>query len=103
MCRSLVCRTDVEAARPRAARGVRSMYRVTMFALGTLLFLTACGGGGTTNTNTGGNNGGGNTTPPPTASNTPFWSQWGANPQHSGLVAVAGQSAAHQLANIVYD
>ncbi|MGA8013216.1 MAG: hypothetical protein WB949_12380, partial [Candidatus Acidiferrales bacterium] len=22
--------------------------------------------------------------------NTPFWSQWGANPQHAGMVAVAG-------------
>jgi len=35
--------------------------------------------------------------------NTPFWAQWGANPQHTGMVSVAGQNAANQLANIVYD
>jgi hypothetical protein len=39
----------------------------------------------------------------PPASNTPFWGQWGANAQHSGLVNVAGQSVAHQLADIIYD
>lgn len=39
--------------------------------------------------------------PPP--SNMPFWSQWGANSQHSGMVNAAGQSAATQLADIVYD
>ena len=81
------------------------MYRIATFALAALLTLTACGGGGSSNTGNNGsnNNGGGNTTPPPTASNTPFWAQWGANPQHSGLVGVAAQSATHQLADIVYD
>jgi Viral BACON domain len=39
-------------------------------------------------------------TPP---ANTPFWAQWGANPQHTGAVAVVGQNAANQLANIVYE
>ncbi len=43
------------------------------------------------------------TTPPPPPSNTPFWAQWGADSQHSGMVAVAGQNPAHQLADIVYD
>jgi hypothetical protein len=62
--------------------------------------LTACGGGG------GGNvvnppPPGGST--PPAPSNTPFWAQWGANPQHAGMVSVAGQTVTNQLANIVYD
>jgi hypothetical protein len=39
-------------------------------------------------------------TPP---SNTPFWAQWGADPEHQGMVGVAAQNAANQLANIVYD
>jgi len=39
----------------------------------------------------------------PAPSNSAFWPQWGANPQHSGTVGVAGQNAASQLANIVYD
>ena len=39
----------------------------------------------------------------PVPSNAPFWAQWGANPQHAGMVAVAGQSAAHKLADIIYD
>lgn len=39
----------------------------------------------------------------PAPSNTPFWAQWGANPQHEGMVSQAGQSLAHQLADIVYD
>ena len=66
-----------------------------------LLVLTACGGGGSPSG--GSNNGGGGTTTFPPAANTPFWAQWGANPQHSGMVNVAGQSATHQLADIVYD
>lgn len=41
--------------------------------------------------------------PPPAASNTPFWAQWGANPQHSGDVSVAGQSLTTKQADIVYD
>jgi len=39
----------------------------------------------------------------PAPSNAAFWGQWGANPQHSGMVNVAAQTTAHQLANIVYD
>lgn len=39
----------------------------------------------------------------PVPANTPFWAQWGANPQHSGSVAVAGQNSAHKLADIIYD
>jgi hypothetical protein len=38
-----------------------------------------------------------------TASTTPFWPQWGANPRHTGMVAVTGQSLNETLANIVYD
>ena len=49
----------------------------------------------------GGGGGGGGNNPP--ASNTPFWAQWGANPQHAGMVGVAGQSVAHKLADILYD
>ena len=37
------------------------------------------------------------------ASNAPFWAQWGANPQHSGMVAATGQALNHTLANISYD
>jgi Viral BACON domain len=37
------------------------------------------------------------------ASNAPFWPQWGSNPQHSGMVAVTGQSLSNTLANIAYD
>jgi BACON domain-containing protein len=39
----------------------------------------------------------------PAPSNAAFWAQWGANPQHAGMVNVAGQSLTHQLADIVYD
>jgi hypothetical protein len=39
----------------------------------------------------------------PVPSNAPFWAQWGANPQHTGMVAAAGQKAAHMLADIIYD
>jgi hypothetical protein len=35
--------------------------------------------------------------------NAPFWAQWGADPQHAGMVSVAAQAAVNQLANIVYD
>jgi BACON domain-containing protein len=37
------------------------------------------------------------------ASNAPFWPQWGANPQHSGMVAATGQPLNHTLANFAYD
>jgi len=36
-------------------------------------------------------------------SNAAFWSQWGADAQHAGMVGVAAQSVAAQLANVVYD
>jgi hypothetical protein len=40
----------------------------------------------------------------PVAANTPVWPQWGANPQHSGmLTGIAGQSVATKHADIVYD
>jgi hypothetical protein len=72
--------------------------------ISAVLCLAACGGGGSDN------NGGGTpppppppATPPPAASTAPFWTQWGANPQHSGAVGVAGQNAARQLADITYD
>jgi hypothetical protein len=56
--------------------------------------LAGCGGGSSM-TNAG--------TSMPSPSNTPFWSQWAANSQHSGAVAIAGQSLNNQLADIVYD
>src|SRR5579871_3465870 len=39
----------------------------------------------------------------PAPSNAPTWAQWGANPQHTGMVNVVGQQTAHQLADIIYD
>jgi hypothetical protein len=39
----------------------------------------------------------------PAASDNPVWPQWGSNPQHTGMVAVAGQELAEILANIAYD
>jgi len=36
-------------------------------------------------------------------SNSPFWGQWGADPEHEGDVNVAGQTPTQQLADIVYD
>ena len=39
----------------------------------------------------------------PQAANTPFWPQWGSNPQHTGMVSVAGQGLTNKLADIVYD
>ena len=39
----------------------------------------------------------------PAPSNTPFWAQWGANPQHTGMVGRPGQTLNTQLADIVYD
>jgi hypothetical protein len=32
-----------------------------------------------------------------------FWSQWGRNPQHTGMVSVAGRPINNKLADIVYD
>lgn len=70
--------------------------QVLLAGIGVVM-LSCCGGGG------GGNSMGGGGGTPPAPSDTPFWAQWGANPQHSGMVSVAGQSPAHQLADIVYD
>src|SRR5271167_2699039 len=33
----------------------------------------------------------------------PFWSQWGRNAQHTGMVNIAGQQLNNKLADIVYD
>jgi len=41
--------------------------------------------------------------PPPPASNSPFWGQWAATAQHTGMVSVAGQGLNHKLADLVYD
>ena len=57
------------------------------------LGLAACGGGGSHTIKN----------PPPPASNTPFWTQWGSNAQHTGNVAVAGQSVMANQADITYD
>ncbi|MGO9648073.1 MAG: hypothetical protein ACLPOO_08460 [Terriglobales bacterium] len=35
--------------------------------------------------------------------NRVFWSQWGRNPQHEGMVSSFGQPLNHKLADIVYD
>lgn len=77
----------------------------------SLILLSACsdGSGGVNGFNpppgggNGGGGGGGGGSSNPAASNTPFWQQWGADQQHSGHVAVAGQSATRQLADITYD
>ncbi len=37
------------------------------------------------------------------AGDQPIWSQWGQNPQHTGMVDVAGQPLNEKLADIVYD
>jgi hypothetical protein len=75
-------------------------HRFCTFVLAALFLicLAGCGGGHSSTPPPGG---GGPQIP--AASNTPFWAQWGANPQHSGNVTVAGQSTTHQLADIVYD
>jgi outer membrane protein assembly factor BamB len=40
---------------------------------------------------------------PPPPVGTPFWTEWGQNPQHAGSVNVAGQAPNRMLASIVYD
>ncbi|MFI5107164.1 MAG: hypothetical protein ACHP79_19740, partial [Terriglobales bacterium] len=40
---------------------------------------------------------------PPPPSNSPFWAQWAANPQHTGMVNVAAQNTVHQLADVISD
>ena len=37
------------------------------------------------------------------ASGQAFWSQWGRNAQHTGMVNIAGQPLDNKLADIVYD
>jgi hypothetical protein len=37
------------------------------------------------------------------ASGQAFWAQWGRNPQHTGMVNIAGQPLNNKLADIVYD
>ena len=64
------------------------------------IVLAGCGGSKTTTTQTGLGSGTGGGPPP---SNAPFWAQWGANPQHTGSVAVAGQTPLKQIADIPYD
>jgi hypothetical protein len=72
------------------------MNRATLVCMLTAITLISigCGGGG-----------GGHmiSNPPPAASDTPFWAQWGSNPQHSGNVSVAGQSLTNKHADIIYD
>ena len=63
-----------------------------LLAVGFCAMLSACGGG----------SGSPVVTVPP-ASNQPVWSQWGSNPQHTGMVALAGQSLTNKHADIVYD
>lgn len=41
--------------------------------------------------------------PQPPPSNSPFWAQWGANPQHTGMVKVEAQKTAQLLADVIYD
>lgn len=68
-----------------------------LLAIPLTLTLAACGGGSS------GGNGGGGGTPPPPASQSPFFAQWGFDPQHDGAVAVAAQALNTKLADIVYD
>jgi hypothetical protein len=72
------------------------MIRIPQVAFAVLvsLLLAGCSSRSTTVMNSG---------PPPPPSNTPFWAQWGANAEHSGMVPVAGQNLNNQLADIVYD
>lgn len=39
----------------------------------------------------------------PAATDSPFWAQWGANPQHTGAVSVSAQTLNTQIADITYD
>lgn len=73
-------------------------FRPFHLLLITLLIsaLAACGGGSSAG------NGGGNGAPPP-ASQSPFFAQWGFNPQHDGAVTVSAQNLNRKLADIVYD
>lgn len=72
----------------------RSMC-VYLMCLGMVLWLAGCGGSSGDGMNP--------IPPPPPASNSPFWAQWGATPQHIGMVNVAGQGLDTKLADLVYD
>ena len=39
----------------------------------------------------------------PASKERPFWSQWGRNSQHTGMVNIPAQPLHHKLADIVYD
>jgi len=69
----------------------RTIQAAVIFAC--CVAMVGCGGGGSST----------KSSAPPPASNTPFWAQWGANPQHTGNVSVAGQSLSNKLADIIYD
>lgn len=62
------------------------------------LVLASCGGSSSSNSMTPPP-----PSPPPSASNSPFWGQWGSTAQHSGAVNVAAQALSNKLADIVYD
>lgn len=78
---------------------MKRLARPLHFLLITSLSLAfaACGGGSPAG------NGGGNGTPAPPASQSPFFAQWGSNPQHDGAVTVSAQNLSRKLADIVYD
>ena len=75
----------------------RKISRIATLGVGALamalaLALAGCGSGSSSKSSG-----------PPPASNSPFWAQWGQNPQHNGMVTVAAQSLNTKLADIVYD
>src|SRR5215813_2128804 len=84
----------------RSGRSSSRNLKLSVFfvALTIIAFFLACGGGSSSNSNPPGP-----PAPPPSASNSPFWAQWGANPAHNGAIAIAGQSLNKKLADIVYD
>ena len=53
------------------------------------MVLAGCGRGGGMSGQSGSGGAGEN----PAPSNTPFWAQWGANPQHTGMVSNADRGA----------
>jgi len=70
---------------------------IFLFATAALVTLNSCSSSGTTSSASCPGAG----CPPP--SQSPFWGQWGSNPQHTGMVSVAGQSLANKIVDIVYD
>ena len=76
---------------------VRFAFGPVWLSLTLIATLMACGGGSSHNRK-----------PPvqptpPAASNSPFWAQWGSNPEHTGSITVAAQGLNHKLADLVYD